>query len=301
MNSHSYIFFILNSYNFYFFLHYCCDQNSTEWINKSGGDREFLLWCGTLRIWCCCSCGTGHSYGVVCSCGSDLTPGLGTSLCSRCSHSKKEEVVTTGKLTLFQPLLQLRSNMNRMPAHWVPLSLPSWSKRKREEAQGRSALSLHYSHLVRADIQSDAVLPGDSSALINVPVVSLGRLCLLHSTPGFSIIPCRFPFWLSSSSTFQEAFLVSVPLSWLQASPLPMLVHRKHPWRLCIFKPWKDHRSHLFLFSHDSHQPACLSNETFLAADLSQESTPHQLQGTQVNSLSGFLGSLSHWAWIKMG
>ena len=33
--------------------------------------KEFLLWCSGLRIWCCCSCGTGHS------CSSDLIPGLG--------------------------------------------------------------------------------------------------------------------------------------------------------------------------------------------------------------------------------
>ena len=34
--------------------------------------------------WCCC-CGVG------CSCSSDLTPDLGTSICSRCGHKKKEK------------------------------------------------------------------------------------------------------------------------------------------------------------------------------------------------------------------
>ena len=34
------------------------------------------------QVWCCCchGCGVGHSYS------SALTPGLGTSICHRCSH-----------------------------------------------------------------------------------------------------------------------------------------------------------------------------------------------------------------------
>ena len=40
--------------------------------------REFLLWHSGLRIQCCCSCGIGHS------CGSDLLPGLWTSIHSKC-------------------------------------------------------------------------------------------------------------------------------------------------------------------------------------------------------------------------
>ena len=49
---------------------FCC-KPKTALKNKI---LAFLLWwCGS-RIWCCCSCGVGHSYG------SDLIPGPGTSI-----------------------------------------------------------------------------------------------------------------------------------------------------------------------------------------------------------------------------
>ena len=38
------------------------------------------------QILCCCGCGIGHSSN------SDLTPGLGTSICHRCGHKKKKKL-----------------------------------------------------------------------------------------------------------------------------------------------------------------------------------------------------------------
>ena len=69
--------------------------------------KEFLLWHRGLMIWfasvtlliqspaqpsglrirCCHSCGTG------CRCGSDLIPGLGTSICHGCSQKWKTKKV----------------------------------------------------------------------------------------------------------------------------------------------------------------------------------------------------------------
>ena len=43
---------------------------------------QYLAWPSGLRIPSCCSCGIGHS------CGSDLTPGLGTSKCHGCGKKK---------------------------------------------------------------------------------------------------------------------------------------------------------------------------------------------------------------------
>ena len=40
---------------------------------------QSLAWHGRLKIWCCCSSGVGHNYS------SDSSPGLGTSICHRCS------------------------------------------------------------------------------------------------------------------------------------------------------------------------------------------------------------------------
>ena len=41
------------------------------------------FWHTSLRIWLCCSCGTGHNSSV------DLVPGLGTSAC--CGYSQKRK------------------------------------------------------------------------------------------------------------------------------------------------------------------------------------------------------------------
>ena len=50
-----------------------------------------------LRIWRCVSCGVGCRRGsdvvllwLCCSCSSNSTPGLGTSICRRCGPKKKE-------------------------------------------------------------------------------------------------------------------------------------------------------------------------------------------------------------------
>ena len=47
--------------------------------------QEVLLWHGGLRIQCCHSCALG------CICGSDLIPGLGTSICHGCSQKEKKK------------------------------------------------------------------------------------------------------------------------------------------------------------------------------------------------------------------
>ena len=45
--------------------------------------EEFLH--NGLRIWHC------HGYGIGHSCGLDLIPGLGASICHWCSHKRTEE------------------------------------------------------------------------------------------------------------------------------------------------------------------------------------------------------------------
>ena len=47
------------------------------------------LWHSRLRMWHCCNCGTGHN------CSTDSFPGLGTSICYRCSQKEKKKKKTT--------------------------------------------------------------------------------------------------------------------------------------------------------------------------------------------------------------
>ena len=52
-----------------------------------------LAWCKGIRIWCCCSRGTGSS------CGQDSILGLGTSAYHGCGQKKKIELIDWGKKT----------------------------------------------------------------------------------------------------------------------------------------------------------------------------------------------------------
>ena len=62
---------------------------------------ELLLWCSGLRIWGGCSCSVG------CSCGWDLIPSSGTSMCHGCGQRWKKQ--TPGVPTLAQWVKNLSS------------------------------------------------------------------------------------------------------------------------------------------------------------------------------------------------
>ena len=66
---------------------YCFKKQEFEvptmaWLLQQLRSRvQSLVWCSRLRIWHCHSCSVGYS------CGSDLIPGPGTSLCCVCSQT----------------------------------------------------------------------------------------------------------------------------------------------------------------------------------------------------------------------
>lgn len=171
-----------------------------------------------------------------------------------------------GKFILYQPLPQLSSGIE----HLLPGVFSLFPVEADNEREGIGEvwfdqlcciLPLYCSHLITEDIQVRLGAPQRLLGIENLHC-SLARLTVpppvnprffYNSTQIFSV-------WFSSSSTFQEALLDPV-LCCSKLAPSLFLLHRKHPYCLCISLKLKGQRSHLFL--PFSHQPTCLSCQTF--------------------------------------